>query len=226
MFEQKEFIKVKHATYTPWVLIDAVHAQKPHSDAHTGEIAELVAERTGCHCIIAIVSRDDVDLNRPPSTGTRSETAVREYRDSIKSMLRDGKILESGKLQHPFLHLAIHGIRDDYGLDIDLGTRYGKSCSPLIRNWIYKEFTENIDALSWNKQKPKPVLDRLFPGDPSKAVHRQGNRGYAYSGYGENFNTVQIEYAYWLRNKHRKELVDMLCQVIGQFRRDFCRIGL
>lgn len=58
MFEQKEFIKVKNATYTPWVLIDAVHAQKPNRDLYTGTIAKLVAERTGCHCIIATVSRD------------------------------------------------------------------------------------------------------------------------------------------------------------------------
>lgn len=222
--DQKEFIKVNYATHTPWVLIDAVHAQKPRHDKYTGELAEFVAERTGCHCIIATVSRTDVDLNRAPVPNNKRHcSAIEEYRCSIKSMLQSGRLLESGKLRHPFLHLALHGMKDSHGIDIDLGTRYGKTCSPLIRNWIYTAFKQNINSLFWHRQQPEPVLDRCFPGDPSKSFHCGGTGRNSYPGYGENYNTVQIECAYWLRSNHRTELVDILCQVIGQFRRDFCQ---
>ncbi len=221
MFDDKEYIKSRSATHTPWVLVDAIHAAKPNSDLHTGIIASKVAEITGCHCIIATVSRNVADLNRPHST--KNKKAIREYRDCINYMLETSRLLRGEKLAYPFLHLAIHGMKDREDKDIELGTRHGRSCSPLIQTWIYKQFVEISDSLFWKELSPAIVLDEHFIGDSSKEAHRHGDQNSLYSGYGENFNTVQIECAHWLRTNHPQEIIDTLCQIIGHFRRDFCR---
>lgn len=45
------------------ILLTAPHAQPPQSDLCTGLIARLVAEKSGCHALIAEISRVKVDLN-------------------------------------------------------------------------------------------------------------------------------------------------------------------
>jgi hypothetical protein len=219
-FEQRKYMKIRNATHTPWVLIDAVHATAPRSDPYTGSIVSAVSEITGCHCIIATVSRTEADLNRPP--GPANENAIREYRDNIQAMLEGSQLISNGTLVYPFLHLAIHGMLDRDYADIELGTRHGKTCSPIIRKWIQKKFDKTINSLSWKGRRPKIVIDKMFIGDSSKEFHRHGDQGQDFSGYGQNFHTIQMEYAHWLRENHRDKLIDALCQIIGQFRLDFC----
>lgn len=57
------------------------------------------------------------------------------------------------------------------------------------------------------------VLDQRFVGDSSKVVHRCGDVLSGYKGYGSNFNTIQIEFAHWLRRGHRDVVVGALVAV-------------
>lgn len=219
MFKQKNFIKTRSAIHTPCVLVDAVHAAKPNHDMYTGEIAERVSEIIGCHCIVATVSRNVADLNRPPNRSNAE--AVAEYRESINQLLETSGMIEAGALVGPFLHLAIHGIADRPDKDIELGTCCGSSCSTEIRDWIMQGFEKSFSGVLWQSRKPRIGIDEYFIGDTSKSYHRSGDPGTEYAGYGRNFNTVQVEIAKWLRRDHRGKVIYALCRTIEQFINEF-----
>ena len=210
--------KLKYLRYNigddhPNILIDAVHAHAPRADKYTGEIVECVANTTGCNCIIGTVSRDVADLNRPIDKSGNPE-ANKEYRNTIRSILMEHNLLDSEqKLKEPFLHLAIHGMKDSHQIDVELGTRHRKTCSPEIRTWLKKQFEQWAD--SFTEKRPIIGMDQHFVGDSSKAFHRHGTDSYL--GYGEHFNTVQIEFSHWLRLNYRKEVLDLLNQVVSNF---------
>lgn len=198
------------------VLIDAVHATGPGGEPGTAEIARGVSRATGCHCILGTVSRRAADLNRPPNRRNRS--AILEYRRRIETVLREADLLNDGVLTQPFLHLAIHGMHDDHGHDIEIGTRHGETCSEPVASWIY----EKLEAWTHHLE-PRPVVERDFEliGDRSKAFHRSGHRATAYAGYGSKFNTVQLEWARWLRDDHRKAVIEVLSSVVTEFDTSF-----
>ena len=115
------FIKYQCGYAQPQVLIDAVHAASPKADTYTGEIVDQVTKATSCHCIIAIVSRKIADLNRP--CNGRNDPAIKEYRETLNKLLKGSALIslaDEEQVAIPFLHLAIHGMRDIYDLDIEL----------------------------------------------------------------------------------------------------------
>jgi hypothetical protein len=200
--------------------VDAVHATNPNSDLYTGEIAQAVAARTGCHCIVATVSRDVADLNRPPDDVNGE--AIEEYRGTIRKMLRRGGLLsQRGRLLRPFLHLAVHGFQDRDDFDIDLGTRHGRCCSDTVRDWIDGAVCFWAETYKSECGELVVALDRLFTGDQSKEYHKRGHPATGYPGYGWYFNTVQVELAYWLRRYHREGLVSMLTTLARGFAAGF-----
>jgi len=118
-------------------LIDAVHAQGPRADQFTGDIVSGVIERLNVSGIIATISRNEMDLNRP-----RNEVnapAIDEYRATIKEIIQAKEIVDKeGKLTKNYLHIAIHGMRDDRGAEFEIGTRNGDSCSEEVLDWFLK----------------------------------------------------------------------------------------
>ena len=189
--------------------IDAVHASPPGSDKYTGDIVEGIINEINCSGIISTVSRREVDLNRLRDKNNKE--AIDEYRNTIRKILAHLNILdEAGELKKPYLHLAIHGMKDEWGKDIIIGTLHNKSCSQEIKDWFVQEIEKYIKNVQ---------VEGRFPGNPSKSVHRLGDKlsDLSYLGYGRNFNTFQIEINRTLRQNHQKELTEIFSEIISRF---------
>lgn len=127
-FIKKKYIKFYLGNKYIYSHVDAVHACPPLSDKFTGEIVEGIVNRINCSSIIATVSRRNANLNRPRNNESRE--AIDECRLTIRQILKHLDILEKdGNLKRPYLHLAIHGMKNDWNKEIEVGTRFDKSCS-------------------------------------------------------------------------------------------------
>lgn len=191
--------------------IDAVHAASPSSDQYTGEIVLSVIKLIDASGIIATVSREEMDINRPRSQ--ENAPAIDEFRAAIRAILDSKEIVdEQGQLNRHYLHLAIHGMTDDHKADFIVGTRFGVSCSPDVEAWFLNELVKLSKALKVN---------RIFPGDSSKPYHRHGDPDSGYAGYGERFHTIQIEISRKWRKNGQKQLANFFKTIITQFDRQF-----
>ncbi len=216
------YLRFRYGMKCSAVLIDAVHAVKPKADAYTGKIVETVANNAGCHAIISTLSRKVADLNRPPTE--ENAGAVEEYRRTIRHLFETIALLKLDSiLSRPILHLAIHGMKDRPDADIELSTRMGDSCSDDVLEWVRTEIEEWAQNTASLSKRPTIVVNRRFIGDQSKNNHRKGARQSSYDGYGEFFNTIQIEISFWLRKEHRVELVDLIGRLANKFHSDFLR---
>jgi len=213
-FTRKKFIRFHLGTKQIRSHIDAVHACPPKADEFTGDVVEGVVNKIDCSGIIAIVSRTEADLNRPRNSNNKE--AIDEYRQTLREILEHiDNLDENGMSSRPYLHLAIHGMMEDKrNEDIEIGTLHGKTCSLLVRDWFVNEIENHIKKFQ---------IDRRFPGDPSKSVHRCGDQtsDLNYLGYGANFNTFQIEISKTLRENRQKELVDIFSDIISRFNEQF-----
>lgn len=208
-FVNKKFLKVCLGNKKINSHIDAVHACAPNADKFTGEIVAGIVKKIKCSGIVATVSRTVMDLNRPKNI--KNYEAVDEYRQTIKEILQHNNILnENEKLLKPYLHLAVHGMSDDWSEDIEIGTLHGNSCSAEIKEWLIKKI---------KKQKLKFCIDKRFCGDISLAAHRSGDNNY--SGYGNNFNSFHIEICKILRQRYQRKLINMFCDIIISFNKEF-----
>jgi hypothetical protein len=195
------------------VHVDALHAQAPKEEIFTAQLVEGIVEKTGCSGIIATVSRTLVDLNRPRNAS--NSKAIDEYRQTIKMILTHIHALnEKNQLTAPYLHLSFHGMKDDWNQDVEIGTRYGTSCSKEIKDWFVAEVDKHIDRYQ---------VDGKFSGDPSKPVHRYGdtNSDLSYIGFGDYFNTFQIEISRDLRENHLDLLINLFSGTILRFSEEF-----
>lgn len=191
--------------------LDAIHAVNPNSDSYTGIIVDNVIKRINASGIIAIISRTKMDINRPRCD--KNAPAIDEYRIIINEILKSKKIiLPQNLLSKNYLHLAIHGMKDEHGTDFEIGTCYGTSCSPEIEKWFLKK----LNTISTNVG-----VNRYFPGDQSKCYHREGDQSSNYTGYGDKFHSIQIEICKILRKYQRKTIISFLEEIIITFDKTF-----
>jgi len=212
-FTEKKFIKFYLGSKKIRSYIDAVHACPPKADEFTGGIVKGVVNEINCSGIIALVSRAIADLNRPRNSNNKE--VIDEYRQTIRDILEHmGNLDGKGKLSRPHLNLAIHGMRDKWNEDIEIGTLHGKTCSPEVTKWLVNEI---------QKHGKRAQTDGRFPGDSSKSVHRFGDQtsDLNYLGYGNNFNTFQLEISRMLRENHQKELINIFSDIIIHFNEKF-----
>lgn len=214
-FQRKRYIKFYLGNKEIHSHLDAVHAVSPKADLFTGEIVEGVIKKINCHGIISTISRTKADLNRYPDT--QNKEAIKEYRSTIKDILKYLNILDKNdNLIESYLHLAIHGKQDDVHepLVIEIGTRNCETCSTEIKEWFIKKLKGNGFDIQIDKEKI---------GDPSKKVHRLGDKvsDLYCCGYGENFNTLQVEISRNLRENHQEELIDIFSDIIICFNDEF-----
>lgn len=216
---KKEFIELEYLNYymgnpKSRCLVDALHAMPPQSDLFTGDIAKKIISRVNCAGIISRVSRTVADLNRKMDQS--NEAAVRQYRATIKEILNYYGILDGQSLliTKPFLHLSIHGMKDEhYGKRaIEVGTFQGQSCSEEMKSWFHWTIRKKTNEILPNT---RIVFDEYFDGDESIVFHRMGD-GDSYEGYGPLFNTFQIEFSKTLREEYQSEIVELITQIITE----------
>lgn len=214
-FKQERYVKLYLGNKEIRSHLDAIHAVSPDADLFTDIIVEGVIKKINCHGIISTVSRTEADLNRYPCP--QNKEAINEYRSAIKDILKYLNILDkSDNLIKPYLHLAIHGMKDSVHtpLAIEFGTRYGETCSPEIKEWFIEKINRNGFEI---------YIDKKKIGDPSKKVHRLGDKVSSLncSGYGKNFNTIQIEISRNNRKNHQEELINIFSDIIIRFNNEF-----
>ncbi len=193
--------------------IDAVHAKPPRSDLYTEEIVFNTIKETRCSGIISMVSRVDADLNR--NRNIKNIEAVDEYREVLKKFLSNKKIIgKNGFINEPYLHLTVHGMTDRPGFDVEIGTFKGASCSRGFRTWFINSFKKYLDSYIPGVNMKH---DYLLWGYPSLVQHRLGDPFSNYPGYGNNFNTVQLEFSKRLREERRNEIIKILRDIIFEF---------
>ena len=186
--------------------VDAVHSKKPLVDINTKKLVLEIIKNTDCSGIYALISRKYMDLNRP--LNETNKPAILEYRTAVFSILNHLKILDNNKeLIKPYLHLALHGMRDNAQKEIEVGTRSNQTCSDEIFIWFCKKL-EEISKELFNRDL-KIVYNVKLKGNSSKRVHRDK--------YGNLFNTIQIEINRTLRTKYFGEIVEVLTKVVKDF---------
>jgi N-formylglutamate amidohydrolase len=155
-FIEKEFIKYYLGNTKIRNHVDAVHAVPPYADQFTGEIVMGLINKINCSGIISKVSRKKIDLNRRRDVNNKE--AIDEYRNAIHSILTYLILFEENNqiLKQPYLHLAIHGMKDTHNKEIIIGTRHGESCSSDIKRWIVDEVSRYYENI---------IADQIFPGD-------------------------------------------------------------
>ena len=122
-FIEKEFIKYYLGNTQIRTHVDAVHAVPPYADQFTGEIVMGLINKINCSGIISKVSRKKIDLNRRRDVNNKE--AIDEYRNAIHSILTYLSLFEENNqiLKQPYLHLAIHGMKDTHNKEIIIGTK-------------------------------------------------------------------------------------------------------
>jgi len=191
--------------------IDAVHATNPDADLFTGKIVKNVIEINNFSGIISAISRTIMDLNRPRDNS--NAPAIDEFRQAIKEILESKQIIDKdNKLTKNYLQLAIHGMKDSHNIEFAIGTKNGLTCSQEVIDW----FVVKLKTIT-----TKYVVNEIFNGDISKSFHRNGNKNSNYQGYGNKFNTIQIEINRNWRENKQKDLIVFFTEVLLEFDKIF-----
>lgn len=192
---EKEYVKYHLGDPNMPFHVDAVHAQPPMSDMYTGPLATALVDTFGSSSIIAKISLTLVDLNRSPLIHQQmNKGAHQQYRRSLKEiLLHTNSITDDKKLSRPHLHLALHGMKEgSSSYDVLLGTVIGQSCHGAILQLVHDLFHKSgVKVLANGPQ---------FSGFYSLLAYRRGD-SLGDVGYGNNFNSIQVELSRALRNQ-------------------------
>lgn len=213
-FEEGNYVKYHIGSSDIYVYIDAVHTQPPKSDLYTDKIVYGVIKKTNCSGLVSKISRETADLNRPICKNNKK--AILEYREAIYNILNNLNILDkNNNLITPFLHIAIHGMKNYENKDIEIGTLNNTLCNYEISKWFINQIENNFRC--------KIALDDVFSGDPSLLYHINGDPNYKkYKGYNNNYNVLQVELSRNLREKYIEELIILFSNIVLDFTPLFC----
>ncbi|KKM72792.1 hypothetical protein LCGC14_1417030, partial [marine sediment metagenome] len=113
----------------------------------------------------------------------------------------------NNKVIKPYLHLALHGMKNYPNKEIEVGTINNQTCSNEIFIWFKKKL-EEISKELFNRDL-KIVYNKQFIGNISKRVHREN--------YGNLFNTIQIEFNKALRMDYLSKITEVLSTIVKNF---------
>jgi N-formylglutamate amidohydrolase len=207
-----EYIAYKIGNPDAFANVEAIHAKSPNADLHTGNIAEETARQSGASLILSLISRDQMDLNRP--RGRFNYPAVDEYRSIINEILVQKNLTDyNNKLKQPFLHISLHGMQNDWERDLEIGTGYGHYCSPSVKNWFVKKVAAVTDNYG---------VDDLFPGYTFRSVLRDGDLYSAtdFIGFGPHYHAIQLEVSRTWRENHPEFLAAFLSNLVSTFQKE------
>ncbi|MDZ7697721.1 MAG: hypothetical protein U5R49_12640 [Deltaproteobacteria bacterium] len=197
------------------VIVEAPYANPPRAELDTDTIANEVALRQRTACVLGRISkkfyrytgRSD-DLN---------QGVISEYRNMLRKILKDaGTLDDDGWASIKVLHIIIRGIKDRHWVDVEISTRNGRSCSTTISDSILKRL-EKILGNNMGQWRPFVVQrDQLFSGgSPYLELNRNGEEEMgSFSGFGEDYNAMEIRISKGMRKTYFDEVIDGLCELI------------
>jgi len=107
-----KFVKYEILSTETNIILDAPHSKPPIADKFTDIIAKEVAKFLNVSYIISNVSREvEADLNRDENYKLPLQKDARREYIKVLSYIKE-------RIKKPLLHVAIHGIKDNYGYDL------------------------------------------------------------------------------------------------------------
>jgi len=209
-----------HDVYLPLrkdlkVVFHSPHAAAPKREFYTGTIVRELHRRIGTAGIVAGVSRAVADLNRPADhTGVDcscpenyQREAVEEFFNQLKEIFRElGVLGENGKVREETLLFGIHGVKDEKGYGMILGTRNGSLCPIDLRDRIKKKLEVLLEAGGVDiNQNPIGCEISGYEGHPFLEEVREK--------FGEKLNIIQLEISRTLRTRYTDQLITALSMV-------------
>lgn len=212
-------------------------------DEKTDLLARQAARLAKANLVVAKRSRLLADLNR--SWWKRGDfffhqiwAKAKEYSQSARAAFywaakpRVEKAVgldETGIARAPFLHLALHGMKNREDFDIILG---GTSIvDPPVLEWFNRRLSEEIEKRNLIGAKgerakvviasPNDLATEDYIGDPSLAHYRRAplKNPLQHPFWGGNFNTIQLEISNRLRTDEGKR--EILGQIIADLAKEF-----
>jgi len=115
----------------------------------------------------------------------------------------------------PIVHLIIRGMADRDGIDLEVSSRGGKSCHPLITKHVMDYLSCHLE--NYSRRSYQLSLDRLFGGG-SRYLDYFRN-GYPecpdLAGYGENYHVLEIRLSRKLRKLALARIKDVLVMLVA-----------
>lgn len=188
--KEKSFIVIKGGIP---VIISAPHTVKQlregkikEAENQTGAIAYILGEETGSYVIYKTYNNQD-DANY--------DIENNEYKEEIKHIVKENNIK---------LLLDIHGAKDDYDFDIDLGTSYGEN----INNNM--EIIEKLKKC-FKKYKIENVTEnKTFKADSIRTISKYINEE-------TKIPCIQLEVAWRYRDFKNLDNIKKLIKALKEF---------
>lgn len=208
------------------------------ADHATGEVVVETQEKKGVSSYVARRSRLTSDINRDLySRRTLGKNETREYLFGARLVAQEIKkrilketvgIDEDGKAVEPFLWLSVHGKANKKTADFAIANKItgGKAaCDPVVARWLKDKLNQYLRENNvLNVKGDQAYADIEIEGDKyggadALYVDRYGEDGI--DGFGELFQTVQLEIDARMRKKSTEEISQALVYVLEEFKREF-----
>lgn len=189
-FIEGEFVSYREGNCRAQV--DCFHNCHPRGEFFVREIVEGIAVNTGCSCVVANFSREEIDLNR--EICAENEGGILEYREVLRENFE--------RFGGPYLVIVIHGMRNREGKDIEIGTRGGKLGSSDVLEWFVERVCDKFSDF-------RVKVDEEFCGNKILEDHREA--------LGEEVNIFQVELSRDLREEFLSEIIDGFGEIVLDF---------
>jgi len=218
-------------------LIDKILELYNRVDHGTREVVLGVNKINKVSCLVARKSRLVTDMNHSSlSRETLDNTPTQEYLLGAREVNWEiqKKIIaetvgldDDGKAQAPFLCLTVHG-KSNSGPDFIIGgkVKFGQAvCDPAIANWFKSELERIIEEKNIINIKDQSATVGInlegdkYSGSDNFLATRYGDD--QHNGFGELFQTIQIETDTRMRKKSLETISQILAQVLEKFKEDF-----
>jgi hypothetical protein len=205
----------------------------------------LAITRRAKNWLAVRVPRVVTDVNQMPPNlpaSLRSEGSIftREYNLNAVKAQRDltSRVLESegnlspeGEAVRPYLAVYVHGKVDTRGSDFEIAAanKIGDKgpLDPRVAFWIGDRMREKIERGGYKNAKGEmPTVNVVasggaYSGSPALTRLRHGDNVLGFTGFGENFQALQLECGRFMRDNHGPEISVMLDEVLAEFTAEF-----
>ena len=172
------------------VVLEAPYSNPPKEEKDTDVVANEVAKRVGAACILGRQSRQFGSYTTLHNASDRY--LLTQYQETLKEIFTSANILnENGEAERPVLHIIIRGIKDSHGVDVDISTRNGASCSEKLAH-VARDILKT--AVEGNRSQWKTCAigtNSLFHGG-SNCMELNRNGDERFRGFGQNYQALEI----------------------------------